>query len=58
MLRTFKDQSDDDFERDNGEVDERTNKKRGSRKAKPSRRKESEGGDDHSGEIDTEVDIW
>jgi len=50
----LKDESEDGFERENGEVDERSNKKRGSRKAKPSRRKESEEGDNHSGETDTE----
>ena len=56
----LKDESDDGNDRDNGDVDERSsNRKRGSKKAKPTarRRMESEGGgEDQSGEKDTEVD--
>ena len=57
----LKDESDDGIDRDNGDVDERSNnRKRGSKKAKPTqrRRKESEGGEeDQSGGRDTEVGI-
>ena len=55
IILAFKDESDDGFESYNGEFEERNNKKRGSRKAKPPRRKNSEGGDNHSGEKDAEV---
>ena len=54
ILCSFKGESDDGI----GEVDERSNRKRGPRKAKPQRRKELDGGDDHSREIDAEVVIF